>query len=50
MVDKLFTVPTGDIGSSVGCLETTVMAELEVSETGLPSIKGARTSTRIANT
>jgi mRNA interferase MazF len=29
MVDKLFTVPIGNIGSSIGCLETTVMAELE---------------------
>ena len=30
MVDKLFTVPIGDIGSSIGCLETTVMAELDL--------------------
>ena len=30
MVDKLFTVPIGDIGSSIGCLETTVMTELEL--------------------
>ena len=30
MVDKLFTVPISDIGSSIGCLETTVMAELEL--------------------
>ena len=30
MVDKLFTVPTGDIGSSIGRLETTVMAELDL--------------------
>jgi mRNA interferase MazF len=30
MVDKLFTLSTGDIGSSVGSLEATVMAELEL--------------------
>ncbi|HGY5550830.1 MAG TPA: type II toxin-antitoxin system PemK/MazF family toxin [Prochlorococcus sp.] len=30
MVDKLFTVPIGDIGSSIGCLEATVMAELDL--------------------
>lgn len=30
MVDKLFTVPTGDIGSSIGRLETAVMAELDL--------------------
>ena len=30
MVDKLFTVPIGDIGSSIGCLETTAMTELEL--------------------
>ena len=30
MVDKLFTVPIGDIGSSIGCLEITVMAELDL--------------------
>jgi mRNA interferase MazF len=30
MVDKLFTVPIGQIGSSIGCLETTVMAELDL--------------------
>jgi hypothetical protein len=30
MVDKLFTVPIGDIGSSIGCLEITLMAKLEL--------------------
>ena len=30
MVDKLFTVPIEDIGSSIGRLETTVMAELDL--------------------
>ena len=30
MVDKLFTVPNEGIGSSIGCLETTVMAELDL--------------------
>ena len=30
MVDKLFTVPIEGIGSSIVCLETTVMAELEL--------------------
>jgi mRNA interferase MazF len=30
MVDKLFTVPIEGIGSSIGCLETTVMAELDL--------------------
>ncbi len=30
MVDKLFTVPIGDIGSSIGSLEITVMAKLEL--------------------
>ena len=30
MVDKLFTVPIGEIGSSIGCLEITVMAELDL--------------------
>ena len=30
MVDKLFTVPIGEIGSLNGCLETTVMTELDL--------------------
>ena len=30
MVDKLFTVPIGDIGSSIGCLEITLMAKLSL--------------------
>lgn len=30
MVDKLFTVPIGDIGSSIGYLEATVMEELKL--------------------
>lgn len=30
MIDKLFTLPIGDIGSSIGSLESTVIAELEV--------------------
>ena len=30
MVDKLFTVPIGDIGNSIGYLETTVMDELKL--------------------
>ena len=30
MVDKLFTVPIGDIGSSISCREITVMAELDL--------------------
>ncbi len=30
MVDKLFTVPIGDISSSIGDLETTVMDELKL--------------------
>ena len=30
MVDKLFTVPVGDIDLSIGCLETTVMAKLSL--------------------
>ena len=30
MVDKLFTVPIGDIGSSTGAIEIAVMAELEL--------------------
>lgn len=30
MVDKLFTVPIGNIGSSIGCLETNVMDELKL--------------------
>ena len=30
MVDKLFTIPIGDIGSSIGRLETTVMTELNL--------------------
>ena len=30
MVDKLFTVPIGDIGRSIGYLETTVMEELKL--------------------
>ena len=30
LIDKLFTVPIGDIGSSIGCPETTVMAELDL--------------------
>ncbi len=30
MVDKLFTVPIEGIGSSIGCLETTVIAELDL--------------------
>lgn len=30
MVDKLFTVPIEGIGSSIGCLETTVMAEFDL--------------------
>ena len=34
MVDKLFTVPIGDIGNSIGCLETTVMAGVELGLSG----------------
>ena len=30
MVDKLFTVPIGDIGSSIGYLEASVMKELKL--------------------
>ena len=30
MVDKLFTVPIDDIGSSIGYMETTVMDELKL--------------------
>ena len=30
MVDKLFTVPIGDIGNSIGDMETTVMEELKL--------------------
>ena len=33
MVDKLFTVPIGDIGSSIGDLEATVMDELKLALT-----------------